>query len=210
MSARRSPDAPRYWRVSPKFWTTVQHEEWSDDARLLGLYLLTCQHRTAEGLFRLPKSYICEDLDWTPERLAQPFAELLAKGFIEHDEKARWLLIVAALKYQRPENPNQVTSALRRITECPATSPLTSSFRRLAQRYAQGLAEGLPQGFGQPFGEPQSQPQALEVVGEPLAEARFIPGTGPVAERRPAPTEAAADTPERIGHARSMLRNGIA
>jgi hypothetical protein len=167
------------------------------------------EHRTAEGLFRLPKSYICEDLDWTPERLAQPFAELLAKGFIEYDERARWLLIVTALKYQRPENPNQVTSALRRITECPATSPLTSSFKRLAQRYAQGLAEGLPQGFGEPFGKPQSQPQALEVVGEPLAPPRFIPGTGPVSERRSAPTESAADTLERIAASRARLRGAL-
>ena len=39
-----------YKRVSPRFWTEAQAGGWSDDMKMLALYLLTCEHRTTEGL----------------------------------------------------------------------------------------------------------------------------------------------------------------
>lgn len=140
--------APTYYRVSPKFW--VDSETWADDTKLLGLYILTCEHRTVEGLFRLPLNYMAGDLGWPRERLAEPLAELLAEGFIEHDPERSLVLIVNAMKYQCPQNPNMVTHALRLLAPIPPDSPLTSTFKRLAERYCQRLAERLPEGFGKP------------------------------------------------------------
>lgn len=165
-----------YWRFSPKFWDTVAAEDWSDDAIILGAYLMTCRHRTAEGLFRLPKAYVCEDLRWPAERLTEPLAELVGKGFVEVDERSRWVLIRSALKYQSPENPNQVTAALRRLVDIPSASPLTSSFKGLAERYCQRLAEALPEGFT----EPTPQPQSLSQTHAPAAEPSFVEGSGPI------------------------------
>ena len=45
----------RYHKVSPRFWADEKVLRWNDDAKMLALYLLTCPHRTTEGLFRLPK-----------------------------------------------------------------------------------------------------------------------------------------------------------
>lgn len=148
---------PRYWRVSPRFWAETQN--WTSDARTLALYLLTCPHRTTEGLFRLPRGYIADDLGWALERLAQPFAELLDRGFIQYDENASVVLIVKAMKYQAPENPNQITSAVRKLAELPDTF-LTSTFKALAEQFCQGLYEALPEGFGEGCGEPPSPAQA--------------------------------------------------
>ena len=53
-----------YWRVTPAFWGDEKVAGWNDDTRLLALYLLTCEHRTLEGLFRLPKGYIMADDLW--------------------------------------------------------------------------------------------------------------------------------------------------
>lgn len=170
-----NPDS-RYHKVSPKFWTTVQAEAWSEDARTLALYLLTCPHRTTEGLFRLPKAYILDDLDWTSKRLTEPFAELLARGFIDYDEQARWVLLVGALKYNAPENPNQAKAAAKRALECPE-GPLTSHFRRLAERYAQRLAEQLPEGFGKGYAQPLALTQALtppQSLDDPPAERVIV------------------------------------
>jgi len=125
----------------------------SDDARLLALYLLTCEHRRAEGLFRLPKAYMLEDLGWVPERLAKPFAELLENGFLAYDDDAQVVLIRRALKYQAPENDSQVTAALRHLDDLPDT-PLTSEFQRLAERFCERLAKRLPEGFGEGYGHP--------------------------------------------------------
>jgi len=149
----------RYHRVSPKFWTTAQSEGWSEDTRTLALYILTGPHRTTEGLFRLPISYISEDLDWSPQRLREPFGELLCMGFIDYHEPSRWLLIVNALKWQTIENDNQAKGAAKRLAECPE-SPLTSTFKRLAEQYAERLLKQLPEGFGQRYGNPQALTQA--------------------------------------------------
>lgn len=162
----------RYWRVSPKFWASTQG--WSDDAKIVALYLLTGPHRTTEGLFRLPKAYAAADLGWSPQRLAKPFGELLSEGFIEYDDRASVCLIMKALDYQAPENPNQVTAALRKLADLPENA-LTSTFKGLAERYCEPLAQALPEGFGEPIGEPQALTQApsLALTQAPSNLERF-------------------------------------
>jgi hypothetical protein len=130
---------PIYFRVSPAIWRA---RTWTDDMRLLACYLLTSPHRTLEGLFILPKGYCCADLKWSPERLAEPFAGLIADGFIAYDEAAEVCLIVKAMKYQRPENPNMDKAAIRRLVTVRASS-LDRLFHALAQQYAPRLAERL-------------------------------------------------------------------
>ena len=105
----------RYYRVGPSFWSDPAVVALSDDGRLLALYLLTCPHRTSEGLFRLPKAYATADLQWSMERLAEPFGQLLANGFIEYDVDAQVCLIVAALKWQAPVNENVAKAAVARL-----------------------------------------------------------------------------------------------
>jgi len=163
-----------YNRIDPKFWTDPDVAGWSDDAKLLALYLMTCPHRTTEGLFRLPKPYAQADLQWSAERLAEPFAELLADrsgqpGFIAYDERAQVVLIRNAMKYQAPQNDNQVTAALRGLEALPPTF-LTCEFRRLAERFCERLAKRLPEGFGQPIPDPPAPtpaptPEKLSVDG---------------------------------------------
>lgn len=143
----------RYYRVGPRFWTDA--ETWSDDAKLLALYILTCSHRRLEGIFRLPRAYILADLGWSAERFAKPFAELLSKGFLDYDEERSIVLILRALKWQAPENPNQVKSAVKAIAELPPT-PLLSQFRELAKRFSERLTEGLDERFPEGFAKPLS------------------------------------------------------
>lgn len=141
----------RYYRVSPAFW--ADHPDWSDDARLVALYVLTCPHRTTEGLFRMPLAYAREDLGWPAKRFAKAFDQLIADGFVEYDEQASVCLIVKALKWQAPENPNQAKAAVNAIGGLPATHLLTR-LQTLAQthspRLAEELAERLAQGFPHP------------------------------------------------------------
>jgi len=159
-----TPSQRSYFPVSPRFWTDPDMLRCSDDAKLLALYLLTGPHRRTEGLFRLPKPYICADLGWTLERLAEPFRELLGPaGFLAYDDQAQVVLIRNALKYQAPQNPNQVKAVLKHLGDLPDT-PLTCEFRQLAERYCEDLAKALPKGFGEPIPEPPSPtpPQAQD------------------------------------------------
>lgn len=146
-------ETPRYYRVSPKFWSSAERLGWDEETRLLALYILTCEHRTTEGLFRLPKQYIMADLEWSPQRLAQPFDRLCSEGFIEYDHKAKVVLIVKALAYQSPSNPNGVTAALRALEMVPETG-LDQRFYEQCQLYCQRLAQQLPERFKQPLRHP--------------------------------------------------------
>ena len=82
-----------YFRLSPRIWD----QPWSEPAKVLAIYILVNRHRITEGLYRLPKAYICQDLGWTLEQMTAPFAELLKAGFIKYDDKASVVLVAKGL-----------------------------------------------------------------------------------------------------------------
>jgi hypothetical protein len=142
----------QYFRVGPAIWD----EAWDDDTRYVAFYVLTCRHRTTEGLFRLPLEYAIADTGWSPERFREAFDKLLADGFIDYDSAARVCLIVKALEWQAPDNPNQVKAAMKLIEPLPATYLLVE-FIRLADRYCERLAQALAERFPEPFREATTQ-----------------------------------------------------
>ncbi|MFW5980355.1 MAG: hypothetical protein ACOCQ2_03225 [Halanaerobiales bacterium] len=150
----------RYNKISIKFWTDEKVLQWDSDTRLLALYLLTCPHKNTEGFYRLPKQYICADLNWDQKRLIKPFAKLLDEGFIKYDKRVNILFITEALKYQAPENPNQEKSAINKLKELPETD-LIYDFIDKAKEYCKGLYERLVEQFGKPQSLSQPLTQTL-------------------------------------------------
>jgi hypothetical protein len=124
---------------------------------LLALYLLTCRHRILEGLYRLPRSYIAEDLRWVPKRLDEPFAQLLAEGFIDYDEGAGIVLLKKALFYQPTANDNCRKAACRMLATLPRTR-LFAGLLECAEQYDKPLAERLREQFPERLGEPLPEP----------------------------------------------------
>src|SRR5438128_2861858 len=112
--------ASEHYRVSPRYWSG-DRSAWSDREKLLGLYLLTCPHRTTEGLYYLPKGYIGTDLGWTPRQIDEALATLLAVGFVKYDEAAQVVLLPKALKRQRPTTVKQIAGAVRQLELVPDT-----------------------------------------------------------------------------------------
>lgn len=108
-----------YGKVYSTFWTSETTRDFSDTARILALYLLTCQHSTICGVFRLPDAYISEDLEWPIERVKEGFGELLAKGFINRCETTKWVFISKYLDWNKPENPNQWKAARKIAAQIP-------------------------------------------------------------------------------------------
>jgi len=199
VSERNDDLAPVYYRVSPGFW---MNRSWSDDMRLLALYLLTSPHRSLEGLFWLPKQYVLGDLQWSAERLAEPFAKLIEDGFLAYDETAEVALIPKAMKYQAPANPNMDTAALRRIQTVPP-SPLDEPFQQACGRYREPLAKRLHEQLPERFGKPQLFSSLLSSTAR--ARAR-----GPVDKSTIRPSaRVAPDEPVRLDWkaAAASLRN---
>ena len=198
-------DDVRYYRVSPRFWSRAEQRQWSDDTKLLALYLLTGPHRTTEGLYRLPLQYAQADLGWLPERLTQPLKQLCADGFCDYDEHAAVVLIYGALRYQSCANPNMANAAVKRLMELPETR-LAGPFQRLAERFDERLHKALPERFG----EPQALPQALAQApspGESRPDGRSVDGESDAAD----PSDDAASTFEHfwaVYPARNGLKRG--
>lgn len=148
-----------------RVWSSIWTERWTEDARTLALYLLTCEHRVTEGLFRLPKQYISADLGWPAERVQEAFGELLNDGFLLWDGGAQVILLTGALKRQAPPNPNAAKAAVRAIEGLPET-PLLRDLYRLAERFSERFAERLRERFpdlvlerfSQEMGDPPAPP----------------------------------------------------
>lgn len=135
----------RYYRVSPQYWHLSR--DWEDRLRLLGLYVQTCEHRTTEGLYRLPVAYIAADLAWPAKTAEQKLADLATTGYIHYDDRAEVILVTDALEVQAPTTKDQVTGAIRRLRTVPATHLLLALYD-LASTHSSGLAVAMQQELG--------------------------------------------------------------
>jgi hypothetical protein len=144
-----------YHRVGSRIW----HENWDDDMMLVVFYLLTNEHRSTEGLYRLPLAYGATDMRWPMKRFKRAFDALVTCNFVEYDGDAQVVLIVKALAWQQPANPNQRKSAAKKIKALPDT-PLLKRFEQLVRTHTPGFGEWLDKEF----------PNLFQTAGEPLTE----------------------------------------
>lgn len=131
-----------YYRVSPKFWLFARRRGWTDAQTSLGLYLLTCEHRNLEGLYRLPKPYVAADLVWTAKKVEENIAVVLESGFAIYDDDAEMILIPKALKHQAPSTEKQVIGAVAQLERIPRTC-LWDAFRMACQLHCPRLADAI-------------------------------------------------------------------
>lgn len=119
-----------YGKVHTSFWTSETIRSMSEDARNLALYLLTCPHNTIAGVFRLPDGYVCDDMQWTPERVAKAFSETITKGFANRCETTKWVWINKHFEWNPPENPNQRKCAAKIVASVPEQCTWKPAFMR--------------------------------------------------------------------------------
>jgi hypothetical protein len=120
-----------YGKVHTKFWSSDDIRGLTDDGRLLALYVMTSPHSTIAGVFHLPDGYVCEDMQWTRERVDEGFDELLAKGFGNRCGTTKWVWITKHLDWNPPENPNQRKSAAKVARSVPDKCSWKAEFMRV-------------------------------------------------------------------------------
>jgi hypothetical protein len=138
------------------FWSDDKVVRWDSETTLLAIYLLTCEHRNLEGLYRLPYAYIQADLEWSEAEVRDRMTTLLDAGFVLYDEAARVVLLPKALKYQAPKSEKQIQGALNALQEVP-DSDLWPEFVAAAGEFAPALyaALGSPEiTLSEPLPEP--------------------------------------------------------
>ncbi len=142
-----------YGKVYTTFWSSPTVTALTDDGKLLALYLMTCIHSTICGAFRLPDGYAAEDLGWPLARVSKALGDLVAAGFVRRCESTRWVWISKHIKWNPPENPNQIKSAAKAALAVPDECSWKAAFMRDC-----GPLLGL---------DPPSRPDPSATVSEP-------------------------------------------
>lgn len=166
----------KYQRVYTEFWPDTRR--WPEDERQLAIYLLTCEQRRMEGLFRHRIAYMADDLGWPADRSGQALEALIARGWCRYD--GEWLLIVNSLRWDQPGAGNQTKGAAKAVEPAPVDSELYREFHGLAERYCRGLAELLARPSGAASdGAPPPSPTTSEPPGDRLASPSDDPTARP-------------------------------
>lgn len=117
-----------YGMIYSAFWTSATAQGFSDDAKMLGAYLLTCSHGTIAGVCRLSDGYVSDDLNWSVERVVKGFGELFSKGFADRCGTTKWVWIRKFLEWNRPENPNQWKAVRKAVNQIPSQCSWLTEF----------------------------------------------------------------------------------
>lgn len=170
-----------YGKVYSRFWSSRDMRALTEDARYLALYLMTCKHCTLAGIFHLPDGYACHDMQWTPERLAEGFAELFRKGFATRCEHTDWVWITKHLEWNGLENPNQAKAAAKVLTEVPEYCCWLADFQKAFENFIESSGKPFRKGSGR-VPEPSAEGSATVDGAETELGSSTIEGSETVAE----------------------------
>lgn len=108
---------------------------------------------------------MAEELDWELEAFDKAFEEVLSKGMVKADFKARLVWLPKSLKYNKPESPNVVRSwrtEIDLLPECELKIEALAEIRKFlesqgpsyVQAFDEVTSERQIKGFGKPSVKP--------------------------------------------------------
>lgn len=110
--------AREFSKISPKVWRSQRFRSLeSDDPRYLLIYLMTCQHQSSAGCFRMPDAYGAADLDWTVERVRKARAALVQSDLIAFDAGTDEYFICGWFMHNKPMNASHQKAIVNRISD---------------------------------------------------------------------------------------------
>lgn len=98
--------AREYGRIKCRWWTDVRIRDLPISVKAVGAYLMTCEHSTALGAYRLTAAYVSDDMGISVEEARAYLAQLEAVGFIAICPRTNWIWLKRYLRHNRPENGN--------------------------------------------------------------------------------------------------------
>jgi hypothetical protein len=151
-----------YSKVSPALWQSERFNSLpSDDGRYLYLYLLTNEHQTSAGCYRIPDGYACSDLRWPLERYIKALAELVDADLVLHDKDAHVIGIRRWFRHNPPVSESHLLG-VERVLERLSSQSIAEAAKKDAQESWEAFeaakamkasrkqkpAHGLPTGLG--------------------------------------------------------------
>lgn len=182
-----------YGKIYCAFWNDEKVRAFSDDAKLLGAYLLSCSHSNAIGAYLLPDAYIMDDLGWDAPRIKATIGEMAAVGMVRRFTDGRHIVICKYLKWNRPENPNVWKSGARQALKLPMDDPAFEYVRNGFETVLETLPKDLQEALLKP--SPNGIANGSRTVAEGLSkqepQPEPLPEPQPEPEPQPQPSAAA-------------------
>ena len=94
--------------VSPMIWRSKRFKTLSKEAQLLFIYLLTCEHQTMAGAYRLPPEYGASDMGWPIDAFKSALEEVSASGLILFDEDSTEVMIDGWYRFHPPKGKSTI------------------------------------------------------------------------------------------------------
>lgn len=88
--------------VSPRVWRSRRFKSLSKNAQLLFLYLVTSEHQTMAGAYRLLPEYGAADLRWSIEEFSSTLEEVQTSGLVLYDHETTEVMIEGWFKFHPP------------------------------------------------------------------------------------------------------------
>lgn len=137
-----------FTKVSSTLWHSERFTNLAtDDAKLAYLYMLTCEHQTSAGCFRLPDGYASADLRWPIERYTTARAELVKAGLILFDASAAVVMIKGWFRFNGPMNEKHLRGIRHILDRLPSPTIRAEAAAELEEAMAsaaKGKAGELP------------------------------------------------------------------
>lgn len=112
--------------VPCRLWRATSYRRLTQPVKLVYLYLLTCEHANASGVFRLPVAYAAADTGFTVEEIEHAHTELLQVGMVFRSED--WIVVHGRMSDDPPPNPKTFSAVCSQLNEAindaPADLPL--------------------------------------------------------------------------------------
>jgi len=172
-----------YGRIRSQFWNHPDVKQWPLELKGFASYLMTCEHATALGAFRLPAAYISDDLDIAPSKAREMLADLEARDFVKVCPASGWIWIVNYIRHNKPEAGNVWKHVVGLAQSMPSNFKYRSEvLKSLADQPSEAASKALPS-----ESEPASNKEPIST--EPLS-------TEPNSCQKPPAKRAKGDYPE--------------
>lgn len=166
-----------YTKIYDRIWAMAKRKGLNTNETLLYIYSFSCPHRTLLGLFKLPLSYIAEDLGFSLPVTKKLMLSLENKNLIEYDTANSLILIKKFLECNEIPNRNVEKKAVRiaesglpdtplfeglLLETAPYKEKLPALFDTVLKRYCGQYGKAYAEECGKWYGNTESSKQKAE------------------------------------------------
>lgn len=155
-----------YSKVSPQFWygkTGKALKAGGQEAVIVALYLMTCQHANMLGIYHLSIQYIVADTGLSLEGATKGLARAIEAGFCMFDEASEvvWVMEMASYQIgvQLDVKDLRCKGVQREYDGLPENPYLTAFYERYAEAFLMTSCRGKPKPLARPSKGP-TKPRA--------------------------------------------------